>query len=101
MSDSVQFPDLIDTEVLVGVKARVNALVHLMLDEVESQLVNGTPAVKAQLLNRTLPAIMKELREEQEDDELTTLREQMAVMQRSITEALLSQRELSDPDAAT
>lgn len=100
MSDDPQdFVELLDATVLVGVKARVNNLVHKMLDEVEHQLDHGTPASKAQLLNRTLPAIMKELREEKEDDELVTLRTQMTEMQRSITNALLS-RELPDPDAA-
>ena len=83
--------DFLDDAALVGIKARVNGLVHQMLDEVEHQLANGTPAAKAQLLNRTLPAIMKELREEKEDDELVELRAQMADMQAGLQRALLSQ----------
>lgn len=102
MSDGhIEFAELLDSTVLVGVKARVNGLVHRMLDEVEHQLESGTPAVKAQLLNRTLPAIMKELREEKEDDELVVLRSQLAEMQSTVTAALLGRSELPDSDAAT
>lgn len=86
MTDLGELAKLADSDLL---HARVNKLFDRLLDEVEWQFNNATPAGRNALLQKALPLIVAATRSEEDDAELTELRSQMAEMQSEIRQYLL------------
>jgi len=63
---------------------RVRRLANMTLDAYEHMMVNGTPQVKTALMRSMIPALVKELREEKEDDSIVVLRMQVEAMNRQM-----------------
>lgn len=73
------------------IKGRVHRLVHKMLDEIEWQIDNATPAAKQQLLRTAVPALMKVIQEgEQIDTEMLLLRHELVQLNDDIRSQLFS-----------
>lgn len=73
------------------IKGRVTNLVHKMLDEIEWQIDNATPAAKQQLLRTAVPALMKVIQEgEQVDQEVLVLRHELVQLNDEIRNQLFT-----------
>lgn len=62
------------------IRARVRTLVNSMVSYAEQMMEYGTPQVKAALIKTALPAMLKEMKEEKEDESVTELRAQVSAM---------------------
>lgn len=67
-------------------RTRVRRLANMTLDAYEHMMLNGTPQVKTALMRSMIPALVKELREEKEDDSILALRMQVEAMNRQMRE---------------
>lgn len=65
-------------------RTRVRRLANMTLDAYEHMMLNGTPQVKTALMRSMIPALVKELREEKEDDSILALRMQVEAMNRQM-----------------
>ena len=65
-------------------RTRVRRLANMTLDAYEHMMINGTPQVKTALMRSMIPALVKELREEKEDDSIVALRSQVEAMNRQM-----------------
>ena len=63
---------------------RVRRLANMTLDAYEQMMRTGTPQVKTALMRSMIPALVKELREEKEDDSIVALRMQVEAMNRQM-----------------
>lgn len=59
---------------------RLNRLVSDLLDEAEEVVENGSPRMKADLINRMVPHLVKQMQEKQEDEEIVRLRAEMEIV---------------------
>jgi len=69
-------------------RARVNGLFDRLLDEVEWQFDNATPAGRNALLQKALPIIVAATRSDEDDEELEGLRTQMTQMNETLLQLL-------------
>lgn len=65
-------------------RERVRRIANMTLDAYEQMMQTGTPAVKTGLMRSMIPALVKELREEKEDDSIVALRMQVEAMNRQM-----------------
>jgi hypothetical protein len=65
-------------------RVRVRRLANMTLDAYEHMMLHGTPQVKTGLMRSMIPALVKELREEKEDDSIVALRTQVEAMNRQM-----------------
>ncbi len=61
-------------------KRRIKALVNLAVDEAHELLVSGSPSIKQNVMRTLLPAAVRAAQANKQDEELATLREQMALL---------------------
>ena len=73
------------------IRSRVHRLVHKMLDEIEWQIDNATPAAKQQLLRTAVPALMRVVQDgEQVDEELLAVRQELLSLHDEVRQGLFS-----------
>lgn len=75
-------------------KSRVRGLIDLMLEQSEELIQTGTPAIKLQLMKSVIPALVKEMRPAEKNDELAELRTAMRELYASLRENVASPRPL-------
>jgi len=63
---------------------RVRRIANMTLDAYEQMMQTGTPAVKTTLMRSMIPALVRELKEEKEDDSIVALRFQVEQMNRQM-----------------
>lgn len=59
---------------------RINNLVSELLDEAEEIMESGTPKAKADLINRMIPHVVRQMNDKAEDESLVQLRKDMQAL---------------------
>lgn len=60
-----------------ALQSRVAGFVDDVLDEAFDLMLNGTPKMKADLINKLVPHLVRQLADKAEDDEVKTMRAEM------------------------
>ena len=79
-----------ESDAFDGLRDRAAGMVGKMMNQAERILEAGTPADKAQFTKTVLPAILKQLQEQKEGDDLAELRQAQADLMSEVRAALLS-----------
>lgn len=78
-----------DSDAFDGLRDRAANMVGKMMDQAERILEAGTPSDKAQFTKTVLPAILKQLQEKKEGDDLAELRQAQAGLMSDVRQALI------------
>lgn len=78
-----------ESDAFDGLRDRAAGMVGKMMNQAERILEAGTPADKAQFTKTVLPAILKQLQEQKEGDDLAELRQAQADLMSEVRAALL------------
>lgn len=79
-----------ESDAFDGLRDRAAGMVGKMMNQAERILEAGTPADKANFTKTVLPAILKQLQEQKEGDDLAELRQAQADLMSEVRAALLN-----------
>ncbi len=79
-----------ESDAFDGLRDRAAGMVGKMMSQAERILEVGTPADKAAFTKTVLPAILKQLQEQKEGDDLAELRQAQADLMSQVRQALVS-----------
>ena len=85
-----------ESDAFDGLRDRAATMVGKMMDQAERILEVGTPADKAAFTKTVLPAILKQLQEKKEGDDLAELRQAQADLMSQVRETLIGGQSLVD-----
>ncbi len=85
-----------ESDAFDGLRDRAAHMVGRMMDQAERILEVGTPADKAAFTKTVLPAILKQLQEQKEGDDLAELRQAQADLMSEVREALVGGQPVVD-----
>lgn len=88
----------VESDAFDGLRDRAAGMVGKMMTQAERILEVGTPADKATFTKTVLPAILKQLQEKKDGDDLAELRQAQADLMSDVREALL-RGQPEDPQA--
>ena len=85
-----------ESDAFDGLRDRAAHMFGRMMDQAERILEVGTPADKAAFTKTVLPAILKQLQEQKEGDDLAELRQAQADLMSEVREALVGGQQVVD-----
>lgn len=91
-------PELIQLGVTDELRHRVSRLLDLILDEIEQDIRFSPPAIRQGYLKSALPALLRELRDEQTDDSLLDLRRKQDELMAEVRSGTKGYHSLAEPE---